>query len=290
MLILIYNRMFGQAPRLDRFTVPAHIEFTENRGRLEEADVVVFHLPTLRRLFMPHKPAGQVWVAWYMECEQHYRRIRNVRFMKPFDLRMCYRQDADIMVSYVPPQLREFSPEPMPPVDHQHLMCSIISGRADQSGRSAYLKELARHMEVHQYGKRGNRVIPDDQGKATKFNLLSKYRFTFAFENAIAPDYVTEKFYDPLLAGSVPVYLGAPNIAEFAPVEGCYINAAEFSGPAELAAYLLELSQDEAAYSRYLNWRQRPVTSKFETLCGKISHSGFERLCELVSARPMSDR
>lgn len=37
-----------------------------------------------------------------------------------------------------------------------------------------------------------------------------------AFENVIAMDYVTEKFYDPLIAGSVLVYLGAPNIADFA--------------------------------------------------------------------------
>lgn len=266
------------------------MEFTEDRHRLKDANAVVFHLPTLHRLFMPHKPTGQVWVAWYMECEQHYRRMRDARFMQQFELKMSYRQDADIMVPYLPLELRNFCPGPLPAVEHQHLACSFISGRVDRSGRGDYVKALARHMDVHQYGKRGNRTIPDDQGRASKLKMLSRYRFTLAFENAIAPDYVTEKFYDPLLAGSVPVYLGAPNIAEFAPVDGCYINAAEFAGPAELAEYLLQLSRDEPAYARYLNWRQRPFTGQFRTLCRKIKRSGLEQLCDLVSARQIAGR
>jgi hypothetical protein len=285
MLILIYNRMFGAPPKLDQLTVPADIEFTEDRRRLGEARVVVFHLPSLHRLFLPRKPAGQVWVAWYMECEQHYRRLRSARFMQQFELKMCHRQDADVMVSYAPPELRGLYPTPLPEVHHLHLACSFVSGRADRSGRGAYLKELARHIEVHQYGKRGNRTIPGDQGRVTKLKTLSSYRFTLAFENAIAPDYVTEKLYEPLLAGSVPIYLGAPNVAEFAPEEGCYINTADFSGPAQLADYLLQLNRDETAYARYLNWRQRPLSDQFKALCQRTNRSGMQRLCDLMSAR-----
>ncbi len=285
MLILVYNRMFRQRLQPELFKLLDKVELTEDRRRLKEADVVVFHLPTLRRLFMPAKPAGQAWVAWYMECEQHYRRMRDTRFMQQFDFKLCYRQDADVMASYIPRQFRELKPEPLPTVQHQHLMCSIISGRVDRSGRGAYLKELARHIEIHQYGRRGNRSIPNDRGRTSKVELLSRYRFSFAFENAIAPDYVTEKFYDPLLAGSVPVYLGAPNIAEFAPAEGCYIHAADFSGPPDLAAYLTQLNQDEAAYAHFLNWRDRPFSESFKKLCQKASPSGLEQLIKLVSAR-----
>ncbi len=290
MLVLLYNRMFRQPPRFHLSRLPPDIEFTEDRRRLKQADVVIFHLPSLRRLLMPPKPAGQRWVAWYMECEQHYWRMRSRRFMCQFDLKLSYRQDADIMVSYIPPEIREQRPGPLPAVNHQHLMCSFISGRVDRSGRLGYLKALSRHIEVHQYGKRGNRFLADDRGRETKMRTLSRYRFNFAFENAIATDYVTEKFYEPLLAGSVPVYLGAPNIAEFAPVEGCYINAADFAGPKELAEYLLQLSRDEAAYARYLNWRERPYTEPFKALCAKISYPGLAKLCELMSATSMPNR
>ena len=57
-----------------------------------------------------------------------------------------------------------------------------------------------------------NRLLEEDTGRNSKLNLYRKYKFVIAFENAIEEDYVTEKFYDPLLAGSVPVYLGAPSI------------------------------------------------------------------------------
>ncbi len=35
--------------------------------------------------------------------------------------------------------------------------------------------------------------------------LLRKYKFTIAIENYLSHDYVSERFYQPLLAGSVPV-------------------------------------------------------------------------------------
>ena len=72
---------------------------------------------------------------------------------------------------------------------------------------------------------------------------------------------MTEKFFDPLIVGSVPVYLGAPNVAELAPGEHCYIDAAEFPGSlGGLAEYLLALDADPAWYpgiSRLGNHRLR---------------------------------
>ena len=51
--------------------------------------------------------------------------------------------------------------------------------------------------------------------------------FTAAFEDSMAVDYVTEKVYDALHAGSVPLYLGAPNILEFVPPNSV-INVLDF--------------------------------------------------------------
>jgi len=42
--------------------------------------------------------------------------------------------------------------------------------------------------------------------------LTSKYKFTLAMENAICDDYITEKIWRPLEAGSVPIIFGSPKI------------------------------------------------------------------------------
>jgi len=45
-----------------------------------------------------------------------------------------------------------------------------------------------------------------------KGKLSFRYKFCIAIENSLAMDYVTEKVYDALAAGCVPIYYGAPNI------------------------------------------------------------------------------
>jgi hypothetical protein len=276
--------MFGAEPDLGRLNLPAEIEFTENRKRIHEADAVVFHIPSLDWYFFRRKKHGQAWVAWSMECEQHYARLRSARFMKQFDLNMSYHLDADVMTSYLPDELVNRGNLPEAPGQHQHLCCSFVSGWADRSGRTGYLNKLAQGLDIHQYGRCGNRTIANDQGRQSKLATCAQYKFTLAFENAIAPDYVTEKLYDPLVAGSVPVYLGAPNVAQFAPRDGSYINAADFPGPQELTAYLLELDADEQAYARYMDWREQPYSDEFSALCRRNNKHSMERLCELLLA------
>ena len=58
----------------------------------------------------------------------------------------------------------------------------------------------------------------------SKFAVLQNYKFAICFENAHSiPGYVTEKIFDCLNAGCVPVYWGAPDINKFVPAE-CYID------------------------------------------------------------------
>lgn len=50
-----------------------------------------------------------------------------------------------------------------------------------------------------------------------KWELISRYKFVIAMENSKVQDYVTEKLFHAFVVGSVPIYLGAPNIYEFLP-------------------------------------------------------------------------
>ena len=51
---------------------------------------------------------------------------------------------------------------------------------------------------------------------------IAEFRFNLAFENSQSPGYVTEKVYDGLSAGTIPVYWGAPDVDEYVP-EGSII-------------------------------------------------------------------
>jgi hypothetical protein len=78
-----------------------------------------------------------------------------------------------------------------------------------------------------------------------KHELLSRYKFAIAYENTAYPGYVTEKVIDAMVAGSVPVYLGAPDIVEHLPA-AAFINARAFSSPEAIAEYMDQLTENES--------------------------------------------
>jgi len=79
-----------------------------------------------------------------------------------------------------------------------------------------------------------------------KHDLLSRYKFTIAFENTAYPGYVTEKVIDAIVASSVPVYLGAPDIAAQLPVQA-FIDVRAFSSSEAIAAHMEQMTESEAA-------------------------------------------
>lgn len=288
-LIVFHNSMFDTLLGLNSLSGPTGVRFSGNRLRWKQADAVVFHIPTLARL-PESKPLGQLWVAWTMESEANYPQLADPQFMASIDLEMTYRQDADVWLPYLGYYSLDMPALLLRPPGRKrpnHLINSFVSSNVNHSKRLEFLAELNRHVDVHAYGSIGyNRKLTEDRGRASKLKAIAGYKFTIAFENSIAEDYVTEKFYDPLLAGSVPVYLGAPNVAEFAPGEHCYIDVKDFSDPKALAAYLQHLDSDDEAYNAYHTWRQKPLLPAFEAKMERRRKTGhpFEALGKIVVA------
>jgi len=244
-----------------------------------DVDAVVFHVPTAPDLANFAKRAGQVWVAWSMESEVFYPLLSNVEYMKQFDLTMTYRFDSDVPVPYFDDRTREAIVNPARRKTERAPLVYINSNDFDKSGRLEYVRELMQYLPVDSYGKSlNNRPIPEDHGRDTKLEIISRYKFTLAYENSRTRDYVTEKFYDPFEAGSVPVYLGAPNLADFVPGEHCYVEVDQFNGPRDLADYLLRAAGDDAEYESYFAWKQKPLKQPFLNLVEQVSEEAFTRL------------
>ena len=286
--ILVWNDDYGMLPdRLDN--CPDTCRLIHDRSLITEADAVVFHIPSLRDPIaeLP-KPPGQRWVAWSMESDASYPVLTDPRFMRHFDLTMTYRRDADIWVPYLQSELlhpADVAPRSACPQPGSAPAVYIVSNPASLSGRDDYVRELMQHMPVDAYGQcLNNRSWPTaDEGRATKLDTIARYPFTLAFENSITDDYVTEKFFDPFTVGSVSVYLGAPNIADFTPGEHCFVDITAFNGPRELAAFLLELVADEAAYGEYHSWRAHGARPEYRAMIEQLSPHPLCRLARLLA-------
>jgi alpha-1,3-fucosyltransferase len=55
------------------------------------------------------------------------------------------------------------------------------------------------------------------------------YKFYLAFENAICPDYVTEKFYNTLLFSTVPIVYGGADYEAIGAPPNSYIDVRYFT-------------------------------------------------------------
>jgi hypothetical protein len=283
--ILFYNHYWPSLPQ-PLPDCPSPYQLTFDRDRLSEADLVVFHLPSLREPILIGKRPGQRWVVWSMESDVNCPSLADSTFMQQFDLTMTYRRDASVWTPYFGQKtLTRLSTPPQPKTERAPAVY-FASNFADHSGRNTYAAALMQYVKVDSYGRcLRNRTLERDEGRETKLEVIARYRFTLAFENSISQDYVTEKFFEPLLVGSVPVYLGAPNIAEFAPADHCFINVADFRGPAHLAGYLQLLTEHPALYARYLAWKSRALRDGFVQM---VERTMVHPLCRLAALRARS--
>lgn len=80
---------------------------------------------------------------------------------------------------------------------------------------------------------------------ASKQEVLTRHQFALCVENTIFPGYISEKIFDVFEAGSIPIYLGAPDIDKYVPRKA-FIDLRDFSSYSELLAHLEDLSEMEA--------------------------------------------
>ncbi len=80
---------------------------------------------------------------------------------------------------------------------------------------------------------------------ASKTETFKNYKFSVCFENAHSiPGYITEKIFDSLVAGCIPVYWGAPDINDYVP-ESCFIDFRKFQDFKKLHEYLTSMTAEE---------------------------------------------
>ena len=128
-----------------------------------------------------------------------------------------------------------------------------------------------------------NANLPPGATPRNKVSIMNKYLFYFAFENQCVPDYITEKLWGPLEAGTVPVYFGAPNVREHAP-KNSLILVNDFPNTEALFQYLVKVANNKTLYSSYHEWRRLPQPD-FDAKMKMTKTHGTCRTCRWAYAR-----
>lgn len=264
--VLLWSLPFGDNNTISDCLAQYQIEgcrVTDVRHVYAEADaVIIHHREIVRDTPLPQKPrpAGQKWI--WMNYESPTNTPDLVHFEGIFNLSLTYRRDSDIFLPYgfvLPssvgnashssdPYLRTPSPSN---VLRPRLLAWVISNWNISHTRVAFYKQLQRYLHVDVYGRFGQPFV------GSVVELLQKYQFYLALENSQHTDYITEKLWNSIKAGAIPVVLGPSrqNYERFLPAEA-FIHVDDFPTVRELAYHLLMLRRKPEQLMSHLRWRE----------------------------------
>jgi hypothetical protein len=95
--------------------------------------------------------------------------------------------------------------------------------------------------------------------------LLAKYRFALVYEDARFNGYVSDRLFDCFFARCIPIYSGAPDIAQYVP-PSAFIDVRQFPSFPELERFLMRITEDDAR--RYIDAAHSfLISSAFESWC-----------------------
>ncbi|CAL8322839.1 unnamed protein product [Lota lota] len=231
------------------------LHFTDNRSLYSTAHVVFFHHRDIKTDLsnMPKEPRPwfQKWVWLNKESPVHCQRIPQATSL--FNITCNYRLDSTVPARYGEVVQRTHIQDDFKLPAKDKLVCWIVSNWNDKYKRVEFYNELKKHITINTYGGAFGKQIAHDE----VVKIITSCKFYLSFENSIFKDYITEKLYNPLIMGTVPVVLGPSrrNYEEHVPGDS-FIHYEDFDTPKMLADRLHYLDQNQTEYMRYHTWRR----------------------------------
>lgn len=264
--ILIWSQPFGHYSKfgdcLERYQIRG-CSITDDRHVYGEADaVIIHHRDIIMGTALPQevRPSAQKWIWMNYESPTHSPGLE--LFEGIFNLTLTYRRGSDICLPYsflIPNTLRSSIPYNSDqylrtPAHHElirpRLLAWVVSNWNKSHARVVFYKQLRRFLWVDVYGRAGQAFFGD------VVDLVRNYQFYLALENSQHTDYITEKLWNSIEAGAIPVVLGPSreNYERLLPPEA-FIHVNDFATVRELAQYLLMLQYRPDLLMSHLSWR-----------------------------------
>lgn len=262
--VLVWVYPFGMRQKLPDCSARFQIDgcsLTDDRQVYLQAEAVIVHHRDIPSVHLPKlpRPPAQKWIWLNLESPTHSPGLEvcdNV-----FNLTMSYRTDSDIPMpyGYLDPQgvvsnlARPITAPSDSDLIRPKLVAWVVSNWSKTNARVAFYNKLSQYIKVDVYGGAGQ---PLERGKDSLIQLLRGYQFYLSLENSQHTDYITEKLWNAVLAGAIPVVLGPSrkNYEHFLPPEA-FIHVDDFPTVKELADYLLMLKDNPTKLRHHLDWR-----------------------------------
>jgi Glycosyltransferase family 10 (fucosyltransferase) C-term len=270
----------------DKFKNASHRKF-ETRKPLT---VALYNIHTWVVLSpAPHYPSCLLPTDFSMvESEESHKRFKDLFTLsfKNYHGNSTTSPFSSVQRSYIS-GLNESSLLPQLPFSESILGASFVASACHKgsatTNRMQVVMELQKIFRVDSLGacmKTKNRAIEvlrmgssAQETLILKQHAISKYLFYLAFENSKEPGYVTEKFMDGLVAGTVPVYMGdSATCKKLLPHPKAVIFFDDFNSTSDLGEYLIYLSRNESAYEEHRAWRkdfkfEKPISQSVKWAC-----------------------
>ncbi|XP_057695373.1 4-galactosyl-N-acetylglucosaminide 3-alpha-L-fucosyltransferase FUT5-like [Corythoichthys intestinalis] len=202
------------------------------------------------------RPPGQKWIWFNYESPTNTHDLWRMEGL--FNLTMTYRADSDIFLPYGYLVHKHGHGKPLTKpsrIPRPGFVVWAVSNWEESYARVAFYYELRKYIQIDVFGRAGKKIT---RGPKNLVNLLRHYYFYLALENSQHTDYITEKLWNAVSAGAVPVVLGPTrkDYERFLPPEA-FIHVDDFPSVKELARYLLQLRREPARRMFHLSWRTR---------------------------------
>lgn len=230
---------------------------------LERCDLVVFHVrdrAVLDRCLGRGIVERTAYLAWEPPAVTSWHTPDGLRRLSGWFARILTWDtslvdgDAFLELRY-PHAVGEVEPSPLA-FDERGLLVNLSGDKSSRHPQELYgtRREVIRHFEATEptfelWGPGWNpSEHPRWKGVApSKREVYHRFRFALCLENLDgAPGYLTEKLFDCLKWGIVPVYRGDPQVASLLPPEA-WVDHQAFQDPALLHAHLAEWTSSRHA-------------------------------------------
>ena len=236
--ILFWTRWFDEKAPIGDFDIkrclPEYAHVSTDRTNLMDADALIFH----SRDFLPYdlpkyRRPNQIWIFLTLESP-FFSGIEiplwhNISQSGIFNWTATYRRDSDVYCPYgairrVSPEIALAKTEPYFERGIKNKTNRVLwfAGNCHtMSNREHFVATLKKHYPVDIFGPCG-----DEQDKKSPFyerfnecntrkkemdcwrTLVQYYKYYLSLENSFCRDYITEKFYRPMLYGILPIVGG----------------------------------------------------------------------------------